>query len=112
MSRSNIWEVTTFSDLGTVLKSNVTVILGLTIASTPNSTKAMIRKFLKKKSIKFPLLTFVYMEVTREIMGKLNILKNNPESYPIIHHIRNGNTILLTVENADQEGVYESFASV
>lgn len=112
MNRVNILEVTNLKDLRTVMESNVTVVLGLTCSETSGKAKVMIRKFLKRKSEKFPLVTFVYMEVSDNDRnnGTLNILKGN--SYPKVYHIRNSNQLLVRVEEADYEGIYESFAKV
>lgn len=112
MSIRNIYEVTTLEDLKTLMESNVTVILGLTCSNTPNSTKAMIRKFLKRKSEKFHLITFIYMHVSddHKNTGSLNILKG--DNYPKVYHIRNSNQVLVSVEDADYEGIYESFNQV
>ena len=112
MSICNIYEVTTLEDLKSLMESNVTVILGLTCSNTPNSTKAMIRKFLKRKSEKFHLITFIYMHVSDDHRntGSLNILKG--DNYPKVYHIRNNNQVLVSVEDADYEGIYESFNQV
>ena len=109
---SNIFEVKNLEDLKTLMESNITVILGLTCCSTDTKTKVMIRKFLKRKSEKFTLITFIYMDVSEEHKnnGSLNILKG--DNYPKVYHIRNNNQVLVSVEDADYEGVYESFSQV
>jgi hypothetical protein len=109
---SNIFEVKNLEDLKTLMESNITVILGLTCNSTDSKTKVMIRKFLKRKSEKFSLITFIYMNVSEEYRqkGSLNILKG--DNYPKVYHIRNSNQVLVSVEDADYEGIYESFNQV
>jgi len=112
MSMDNIWEVTNIIDLASLLRSRLTVILGLVLPLTPDSDKVMIRKFLKEKSKKFKHITFVYMIVPKESMGKLGIINQDPETFPLIYHIRDGNNILVAVERADVESVYGSFKEV
>jgi len=112
MSRSNILEVTNLSDLKSIIEMCVTVILGFTVHDTPNELKVQVRKFLKRKSEQFPLITFVYMEVSDEDRKTLNILGGEPEDYPKIFHIRGGNTILVSVPSATVETMNESFAAV
>lgn len=109
---SNIFEVKNLEDLKTLMESNVTVILGLTCTSTDSKTKVMIRKFLKRKSEQFNLITFIYMNVSDEYRttGSLNILKG--DNYPKVYHIRNSNQVLVSIEDADYEGIYESFSQV
>ncbi len=108
----NIWEVTKFTDLCTLLKSNITVIVGLTLASTKDSDKFMIRKFLKSKAKKFPLITFVYMQVSKEYMGKLKIIPEDKSVYPMLFYIRDGNIVSLYVENVDSYSIHDSFQTL
>jgi hypothetical protein len=112
MSRSNILEVTNLSVLKEIMGSCVTVILGFTTPETPKDLKVLIRKFLKRKAERFPLITFVYMEVSDRDRKTLNILRGEPEDYPKIYHIRGGNNILVAVEAADDEKINESFDAV
>ena len=109
---SNIFEVKNLEDLKTLMESNVTIILGLTCCSTDTKTKSMIKKFLKRKSEQFSLITFIYMDVSEEYkkIGSLNILKG--DNYPKVYHIRNSNQVLVSIENADYDGIYESFSQV
>lgn len=111
MSRSNILEVTNLSVLKEIMESCVTVILGFTTPETPKDLKVLIRKFLKRKAERFPLITFVYMEVSDRDRQTLNILRGEPKDYPKIYHIRGGNNILVAVESADEEKINESFAA-
>jgi len=110
MSQTNIWEAVTLIDLATLIRTNLTVILGLTLPETDDRDKQMIRKFLKEKSKHFPLITFVYMEVPSNCMGKLGIINKDKSTYPILYHIRDGNKVMTTIENADEAGIYEDFA--
>src|SRR5437868_4871375 len=112
MSRSNILEVTDLIDLKSIMGSCVTVILGFTLPETSDELKIAVRKFLKRKSESFQLITFVYMEVSEAQRQKLNILKGEIEDYPKIYHIRGGNTILLTLLSANKETMNESFEAV
>ena len=98
---SNIVEVKNVSDLKHIVGKNMTVILGLVLPSTDNKTKVMIRKFLKRKSEKFPLLTFVYMEVSnKDRVSSLNILQGDDDDYPKVYHIRGGNNFFVEVPAA------------
>lgn len=110
----NCYEVTNLIDLREVIESNVTVILGLTTCRTTDNEKIMIRKFLKRKSELFPMLTFVYMEVSDAILrGNVpGIIKKHKDMYPVVYHIRDGNQILVEIEKADYDAVYGSFNDV
>lgn len=92
--------------------SCVTVVAGFTTPDTPNELKVFIRKFLKRKSEKFPLVTFVYMEVSDEDRNTLNILRGDDESYPKMFHFRGGNTIVVAVHGATEETIIGSFNEV
>lgn len=109
---NNIFEVKNLEDLKTLMETNVTIILGLTSDKNDNNTKVMIKKFLKRKSEQFPIITFIYMYVSEDYKNNasLNILKG--DNYPKIYHIRNNNQILVSVEDADYESIYESFSQV
>jgi hypothetical protein len=74
----------------------------------------MVRKFLKEKSKLFPLIQFLYMELSEEQIDttKLEIVSKDYDSYPLVYHIRDGNKILCGVESADYESTYESFDEV
>ena len=109
MSKSNIIEVTKLSDLKNIMESRLTVILGFTTPYTANKLKIIIRRFLKRKSEIFPLITFIYMEVSDTDRSSLNILKGEPSDYPKIYHIRGGNNILVSVQSATEETLNESF---
>ena len=109
---TNILQVTNLSDLKQIMKTRVTVILGLTTPHTSKELKVIVRKFLKRKSEIFPLITFVYMEVSDDDRQTLNILRGNIASYPKIYHIRDGNNIILTLESATEDDIYESFGEV
>lgn len=111
MSRSNIVEVTNLQDLKEIMESCVTVIMGFTTPHTSKELKIVVRKFLKRKAEQFPLITFVYMEVSDENRTTLNILRGGPEDYPKIFHIRDGNNFLVAVNAATEETIYESFAA-
>jgi len=113
MSKQNIFEVTNISDLKNILKNNLTVVIGLVLKDTSGLLKVIIRRFLKRKSESFPLLTFVYMDVLDEHIEHLHkMFKCVKEDYPKIFHIRDSVNILVDVFNADEVKIYESFAAV
>ena len=62
---TNIWEVTTVSDIVKILKSNPKkfVILGLSLYNAPKTEHKMIKKFLKEKSKQYPNITFLFFKV-------------------------------------------------
>lgn len=105
----NILQVTNLSDLKTIVASSMTVIAGFTIKSTPNELKIFIRKFLKRTSESFPYITFVYMDVHESDRGTLSLLKGDDDTYPKVIHIRDGNTILVSVEGAMPQDILDSF---
>jgi hypothetical protein len=112
MNLSNIMEVTNLHDLKNLIETNLTVVLGLTTKHTSNSLKVIIRRFLKRKAEKFPLIVFIYMEVSDANRQTLNILQGDIDDYPMVYHIRAANKILCTVKSADETKIYESFANV
>lgn len=112
MSRSNILEVTNLTDLKSIVGTCVTVILGFTTPETPSERKIMVRKFLKRKAEQFPLIKFVYMEVSDEDRKTLSILGGSVKDYPKIHHIRDGRNCLIEISNADEESMNDSFKAV
>lgn len=108
----NIIEVRTLFDLKQIVSSNETVIVGFTLPDTDIKMKIAIRKFLKRKSESFPLIKFVYMEVSEENRNKLSILDGTDEEYPKLYHIRDGNKILVSVISANEQTIHESFDAV
>lgn len=112
MNRRNIYEVTNLFDLKTLMQNNLTVILGFTTPYNTDKEKAVVRKFLKRKSEIFPLITFVYMEVSDKDRQTLNILKFDKEEFPKVYHIRDGKDILVDVPHADLNSLVESFSEV
>ena len=111
-NRQNIMEITNLIDLKFIMGSCVTVIAGFTTPSTSKNLKIFIRKFLKRKAEQFPLITFVYMEVSDADRNTLNILKGSLSDYPRIYHIRGGNNITVEVKTANEETITESFKQV
>lgn len=111
MSSRNIQQVADFSQLKQIVMSNMTVIIGMTCDSTPTASKYMIKRFLKRKSEMFPLIQFVYMDLSSAQVAKANlsIVSNDIDEYPIVHHIRDGNNIVCTVPCASEQDVYDSF---
>jgi hypothetical protein len=116
MGESNIIEVKNLMDLKSVMKTQSRIILGLTLPNTPNESKVMIRKFLKRKAAIFPLIMFVYMEVADEYRTtSLNILQGDDMIYPKVYHISNtdkGCELGVTVLEANNESINESFNNV
>lgn len=112
MSQQNIMEITNLVDLKYIMSSCVTVIAGFTTLTTPQNLKVFIRKFLKRKSESFPLITFVYMEISDADRKTLNILKGGIKDYPRVYHIRGGNNIMVQVNAANEETIIESFNQV
>ena len=111
MSSQNIHQVADFSQLKQIVTTNMTVIIGMVCYSTPHESKVMIKKFLKRKSELYPLIQFVYMDLSIDQVenASLSIVPDHAEKYPIVHHIRDGNNIVCTVPSAIKEDVYESF---
>lgn len=112
MSRVNIIEVTNLPDLKSIMESNTTVILGVTVSKTPHNQKVIVRRFLKRKSEQFPLITFVYMDLLDQDRNTLNILKGKDADFPKLYHIRDGCDIAVTVTQADEDKMQESFNDV
>jgi hypothetical protein len=111
-AQQNIMEITNLVDLKYIMSSCVTVIAGFTTPYTPQKLKVYIRKFLKRKSENYPLITFVYMEVSDADRKTLNILKGGIDDYPRIYHIRGGNNIMVEVNAANEETISASFKQV
>lgn len=114
MSNRNIHQITEFAQLKVLVSNNLTVIIGFTCPGSTKDEKVMVKKFLKRKAELFPLIQFVYMELTGEQIEttKLDIIDKDYDSYPMIYHIRDGNKVLCEVKSADREDLYESFAAV
>lgn len=109
MTTSNIWEVKNLINLAELLKNNSTVILGMATQTTKKKDKIMVRKFLKEKSLLFGNIIFVYMEVQKELMGKMGIISSDESVYPLVYHIRNS-IVAIKVENATEETLQKSFS--
>lgn len=112
MSKGNILEVENLIDLKTIMQTCMTVVVAFTIDKTPNEMKKIVRKFLKRKSEIFPLITFVYMKVQQQDRHTLNILKGTDEQFPMVYHIRKGNEILVNCQGADKQMLNDSFDEV
>ena len=114
MSNRNIHQITDFSHLKRLVSENLTVIIGFICPSTSKSERIMVKKFLKRKSELFPLIQFVYMELTENQIEttRLDIIDQDMDVYPMIYHIRDGNKVLCEIKSADQEAIYEAFDEV
>jgi len=112
MSKGNILEVVNLIDLKTTMQTCMTVVVAFTIDKTPNEMKKIVRKFLKRKSEIFPLITFVYMKVREQDRHTLNILKGTDDQFPMVYHIRKGNEILVNCQGADKQMLNDSFDEV
>jgi hypothetical protein len=112
MSKGNILEVENLIDLKTIMQTCMTVVVAFTIDKTPNEMKKIVRKFLKRKSEIFPLITFVYMKVREQDRHTLNILKGTDDQFPMVYHIRKGNEILVNCQGADKQMLNDSFDEV
>ena len=111
-NKNNVWFVKSLKDLKTILQSNMTVILGICLKDSKKEEKYMIKKFLKSKSKSYPLITFVYMEISEELLGVLNLFSENISSYPLFYHIRDGKDIIICIEETTNEALHNSFEDV
>ena len=109
MNKSNIWEITNLVDLANILRNNLTVIVGLVLPTDMRQTKIMLRKFLKDKAKTFNLITFIYMEVQPESMGKMGIISNDKDDFPLVYHIRDSK-VVVQVKRATMASLVDSFA--
>jgi hypothetical protein len=108
---TNIWEVTTVSDIVKILKSNPKkfVIIGLSLANAPKTEHKLIKKFLKDKAKIYPNMTFLFFKVESNDLGKISLLDSNVDTYPWIYHVYDYNNIFIKVNNANEETIYKSF---
>lgn len=108
---TNIWEVTTVSDIVKILKSNPKkfVILGLSLANSPKQEHKLIKKFLKDKAKIYPNMTFLFFKVEKNDLGKISLLDSNVDTYPWVYHVYDYNNIFIKVNNANEETIYKSF---
>ena len=108
---TNIWEVTTVSDIVKILKSNPKkfVIIGLSLSNAPKSEHKTIKKFLKDKAKLYPNMTFLFFKVESNDLGKISLLDSNVDTYPWIYHVYDYNNIFIKVNNANEETIYKSF---
>lgn len=111
MSNRNIHQIKDFLDLKNIVSANLTVVIGMTCPASTASSKIMIKKFLKRKAELYPLIQFVYMDLTAEQIKttKLEIVVKDYDAYPLIYHVRDGNKILCTVTGATDDLAYGSF---
>lgn len=107
----NIWEIKNYKDIENILDIGKIVIIGLTVKENKNKEKIIIRKFLKEKSKEYKNINFVYMNVGEFDFGKLNILDDNIDSYPMVYHLQLSD-ILVHVKCADKQSLDESFKAV
>lgn len=116
MSNKNIYQVTDFSQLKLIVSKNLTVIIGMLCPSNTKEDMFMIKKFLKSKAKLYPLIQFIYMNLTekqiKENKQKLSLISDDYDDYPMIYHVRDGNKILCSAKGVDTEIAYESFASI
>jgi len=108
---NNIFEIKTPDDIEFLLKSSEGkfIVLSFTLKNTPIEEKIQIRKWLKVKSNIYSNVMFLYMCVDDDYFGKLSIIKENKDKYPLMYYIFNVNNICLSVDNLDLEGLNESF---
>lgn len=108
---TNIWEVTTVTDIVKILKSNPKkfVILGLSLSNAPKSEHKTIKKFLKDKAKLYPNMTFLFFKVESTDLGKISLLDSNVDTYPWVYHVYDYNNIFIKVNNANEETIYKSF---
>ena len=108
---TNIWEVTTVSDIVKILKSNPKkfVILGLSLSSALKTEHKIIKKFLKDKAKLYPNITFLFFKVEKNDLGKISLLDSNIDTYPWIYHVYDCSNIFIKVNNANEETIYKSF---
>jgi hypothetical protein len=108
---TNIWEVTTVSDIVKILKSNPKkfVIVGLALANAPKTEHKLIKKFLKDKAKIYPNMTFLFFKVESNDLGKISLLDSNVDTYPWIYHVYDYNNIFIKVNNANEQTIYQSF---
>jgi hypothetical protein len=108
---TNIWEVTTVSDIVKILKSNPKkfVIVGLALANAPKTEHKLIKKFLKDKAKLYPNMTFLFFKVEKNDLGKTSLLNSDIDSYPWVYHVYDYNNIFIKVNNANEETIYKSF---
>lgn len=111
VNNHNIQQITDFSVLKNIVSNNLTVVIGLTCPESTTEAKIMIKKFLKRKSELFPLIQFVYMDLSADqiLKTKLEIVKKDYDLYPLVYYIRDGNKILCTVTGCTEELAYETF---
>jgi hypothetical protein len=114
MANRNIHQITDFSQLKKIVSKNLTVVIGMICSTTSNESKIMVKKFLKRKAELFPLVQFVFINLSDEQIQhtKLEIVSDDYDLYPLIYHIRDGNKIACKVENADYESTYGSFNQI
>lgn len=108
---TNIWEVTTVSDIVKILKSKPKkfVILGLSLTTAHKYEHKLIKKFLKDKAKLYPNITFLFYKVESNDLGKISLLDSNVDTYPWIYHVYDYNNIFIKVNNANEETIYKSF---
>jgi hypothetical protein len=108
----NLFQALNFDDLLFLLKqaSNSCVVLTLVLVNTDDKIKSLLRKYIKKKSLEFPNVMFLYYAVRDSDFSRGISYLDNKEKFPKMLHIRNFTELLIELETInDLELVNTSF---
>lgn len=107
---SNIWEIVTIKDVVKILQENENkiIIMGLTIETSTNEQKKMIKNFLKLHHKDYKNVLYVYHCVSKKDIGRISLFKKETEQYPLLYYIYKQN-IAITVTGANNKTLNESY---
>lgn len=100
----NLWQVVNYDDLLYFLRNGQGkfIVLSIVLIDTNDKIKSMIKKFIKRKSVSFPNVTFLYYPKRKDDTArKLSLLKGNNNEFPKMCHIYNVEELLLEVSTVD-----------
>ncbi len=116
---NNLWEIIKFDDLVYLLRNaeKKFVVLSIITEDTDESTKKMIKVFVKEKSKIYPKVTFLFYKAKKQDFGRLQpMFDKDIEKYPKLFHIWDVKEILtgvLAIDNKEiMEKSFEDFNNV
>lgn len=101
----NLWQVINRDDLLYHLRNSEKkfIVLTLVLLDTDESLKGTLRKYIKRKSIEYPNISFVYYSLRKEDFGKIgSLVPNDLSHYPVMYHIYNKTKMLVEVPSIDK----------
>lgn len=87
---------------------NKIIVLTMVLLNTEEDLKKDIRRFIKRKSEKYPNIIFLYYAVRDDDFGRISIISKNKKEYPKMCHIYNVTDLLVEVSGIDNVEILKS----